>query len=371
METTFMSGLRNRAFFEIPHAMVYILVTLNIAAYLLCLHYSGAMAIPTDLLLRNGAMYSRAIDRQEYWRLVAYGFLHSDLFHLATNMICLALWGGHLENRIGSAYFTVVYVCALVAGGLVSDLTHAREYFLVGASGAVSGVLGALLCLRILAKIGLSAGFFVINIGLNVALALSSSQIDWSAHVGGFAAGFISCALLDILEKAHAYVFRCRFPEFVKMNCLLIGGALAIGFLGSKPVGLPLPQEIWLRLLTYSILYLGFVKLLDLLLSIKKGLAVTVVVLSVANAALALFIARALAPALISKCMVLRSEAENLSERLFGVACTSVDMTIHVVAASALALTFLVCWPQLCRGMRDVGFIAASLRAERQRRRGL
>jgi membrane associated rhomboid family serine protease len=372
METTFMRALHSRTlFFEAPHAAVYLLVTLNIAAYLLCLHYSGAMVIPTEILFRNGAMYSSAIGRQEYWRLVAFGFLHASLFHLATNMLCLVLWGGLLEKRIGSVYFIVVYVCALVAGGIVSDLTHSREYFTVGASGAVSGILGALLCLWILAKIDLSASFFVFNIGLNVALTLSSSQIDWGVHFGGFAAGFISCAVLDILERAHVYVLRCKFPEFAKMNCLLVAGALAIECFESTPVVFPLRDGIWPRLFTYSILCLGFVKLLDLLLSIKKGLAATVIVFSVANAALAFVIARGLAPALISICAVPRSKGEDLLETLRGLACQNMDMTIYIMAGSVFASTILVYWRQLHRGIMDVGFVAASLRAERQRRHGI
>ena len=264
-----------------------------------------------------------------------------------------------------------MYVCALVAGGIVSDLTHSREYIMVGASGAVSGILGALLCLWVLAKIDLSASFFLVNIGLNVALAVGSSQIDWGAHFGGFVAGFLSCAVLDMIERANAYVFRCKFPEFAKMNCLLVGGALAITLFGSKPVEAPLPEGLWPRLLTYSILCLGFVKLLDLLLSIKKGLAATVLVFSVANAALAFVIARALAPVLVSRCAVPRSDGEDLLETLLGIACPNVDTTIYVIAASAFVLTMLAYWPQLYRGIMDVGFVAGALRAERQRCHGL
>ena len=64
-ERAFMRALHSRTlFFEAPHAFVYILVTLNIAVFFLCLHYSGAMVIPTEMLFRNGAMYPRAINRR-------------------------------------------------------------------------------------------------------------------------------------------------------------------------------------------------------------------------------------------------------------------------------------------------------------------
>ena len=65
----------NRSFFASPHAVVFLLITANIFIYGLCLDQTGRIAIPTDVLLRDGAMYSFAIGRHEYWRLVAYGFL--------------------------------------------------------------------------------------------------------------------------------------------------------------------------------------------------------------------------------------------------------------------------------------------------------
>src|SRR5215831_9828468 len=148
-------------FFENPHAVVYLLIAANLAVFALCARQAGYETIPAELLFRNGAMYAAALERHEYWRLVTYGFLHFNLLHLTTNMLCLALWGGHLEKRVGSFYFLLIYACALIAGGVVGNLTHPGPYLSAGASGAISGILGALLCLWILAKIDLTAGFFV------------------------------------------------------------------------------------------------------------------------------------------------------------------------------------------------------------------
>jgi membrane associated rhomboid family serine protease len=115
-------GSRNRwRFFEVPHASVYLLFIANVVVFGLCLSRSGGSAvISADVLFRAGAMYSLAIERHEYWRLLAYGFLHADPIHLATNMFCLVLWGAHLERRVGSAYFLAIYACALVTGGTVA-----------------------------------------------------------------------------------------------------------------------------------------------------------------------------------------------------------------------------------------------------------
>src|ERR1043165_9756329 len=124
-----------QGFFENPHAAVYLLIAANLAIFAMCVRQSGGETLSTELLFRNGAMYSAAIERREYWRLIAYGFLHANLLHVATNMLCLALWGGHLEKRVGSFYFIVIYVLALIGGAIVGLYTHTGPYLTVGASG--------------------------------------------------------------------------------------------------------------------------------------------------------------------------------------------------------------------------------------------
>src|SRR5262249_14695598 len=171
---------------EVPHTVGFVLITANVIVFGLCARYSDSSTIPSEVLFRNGAMYPSALQRGEYWRLLAYGFLHANIIHLAVNMLCLALWGAYLEKRIGACYFTLLYLCSVIAAGLVSNLAHTDQYLSVGASGGISGVLGGLLCLWFLRKIDLSANFFLVNIGLNAVLAFSIDRVDWAAHLGGF-----------------------------------------------------------------------------------------------------------------------------------------------------------------------------------------
>ena len=78
-------------YFEIPHLAVYLLAAANVVAFGFCVTQSDGPDIPSEVLFRYGAMYSLAIERHEYWRLIASGFLHTGLVHLATNMLCLVL----------------------------------------------------------------------------------------------------------------------------------------------------------------------------------------------------------------------------------------------------------------------------------------
>jgi membrane associated rhomboid family serine protease len=361
----------NRSSFASPHAAVYLLLTANVLVYGLCLAQTGTVDIPTDVLLRDGAMYSFAIGRHEYWRLIAYGFLHANLLHLTLNMICLVLWGGHLERRVGAFYFIVIYVCALVAGAVVSNATHSGLYLTVGASAAISGVLGALLSLRILGRVDLPASFFVVNIGLNVALALGNSSIDWAAHLGGFAAGMIGCALLDIVEKANALLLRCKFPEFVKVNAFVVIAGVALLFWSTGPAAAAAASENLWPMLAYVVTCCIAIKLIDLVLSIKKGLAIVALSFCAANAALSILVGRSLAPALAAGCAPDRFQAASRLATMRAIACANLNVTLDIIAAGACVLTLLLYWQDIRRGIKDVGFVGASLRAERNRRQGI
>jgi rhomboid protease GluP len=352
--------------FEIPHFAVYLLLTVNVLAFALCLSRSGTGVMTAEVLYRSGAIYIGALDRHEYWRLVAAGFLHASPLHLGTNMLCLVLWGGLLEKRIGSLYFVMVYIAAVVFGNVVSIATHGSPFLTVGASGGVAGILGALLCLRILSKIDLALNFFIINIGLNIALTLGTSAIDWRVHLGGFAAGMIACAILDVAERVGSRVLRCKFPEAVKVNIVLI---VMVALLVS---GAALPQQGgWMALGACLVVGFMVVALIDVVLPVRKGLAIVVAVLAVVNAALVVVAGVALAPAWTASCIAYARGVTTPIDALLGVGCGNEEIALAAAAVAVLLFSLLVYGPELSRGLRDVGFAGASFRAERRRRAGL
>ena len=363
---SFMSTYRaSPGFFEVPHAAVYALMTATVLASGLCFIQSGGSSAPAELLFRYGGMYSAALARHEYWRLFAYGFLHVDFVHLTINMLCLVLWGGHLEKRVGPAYFLIIYFCAMVFAGIVGTATH--SYLTVGASGATSGILGALLCLWILGKLPLRFDFFAVNIGLNIAFAISNSRIDWGAHLGGFAAGLIACAVLDLIEKANAYVMRCKFPETVKVNLTLLACAAALWVLAGQ-AEIVAGFSRWVAAIVFAGACCTIVKLVDLALSMKKGLAIVVIALSGANATCVILAIRLLAS---SACVARWPSGLVPLENLLNAFCSNPVLVSGLIAVGAVAFMLLVYSKEIYRGIEDVGFVGASLRAERGRRNGL
>ena len=104
---------------------------------------------------------------------------------------------------------------------------------------------------------------------------------------------------------------------------------------------------------------LVFVKAIDLLLSVKKGLAVVVAILAAANAALAWFAVDWVIPLIAQHC------------GQFPVACANPGLLRLIVTAGAACLTMAMLLQEFYRGVKDVGFVGATFRGERNRRRGI
>lgn len=350
-------------FFEVPHAAVYALMTVTVLASGFCFIQAGGPAASAELLYRYGGMYSGAVARHEYWRLLAYGFLHVNFVHLTMNMLCLVLWGGHLERRVGPAYFLIIYLCAMVFGAVIGNGIHSAPYLTVGASGATSGILGALLCLWILGKLDIRFDFFAINIGLNIAFAFGNSQIDWGVHLGGFAAGLIACAVLDLVEKVNARVLRCKFPEVVKVNLTLLACVTALWAWSGQAQA----TSGWGLMIIIVVACCVVVKMVDLALSMKKGLAIAVMALAGANAVAVMLCGWALA----FYCWPHLPIGYIPLDIFLVIFCSNPVLNSGLTAIGVAVLTLCLCAKEISRGIEDVGFVGTSLRAERSRRHGL
>lgn len=154
------------------------------------------------------------LEGSQYWSLVTYMLLHGDWVHLVFNCLWLLVFGTPVARYLGSGRFLLLCLIAGVAGGLASLALHwGSEIFVIGASGAVSGLLAAAIPImygrRVLGGARpLSFGELVTNpralmftaIWLVLTLAsgatgwtgnsfLEESGIAWEAHLGGFIGG--------------------------------------------------------------------------------------------------------------------------------------------------------------------------------------
>lgn len=141
---------------------------------------------------------------------VTYSFLHGDLSHLAMNMLFLWVFGDNVEDALGHFRFLVFYLLCAAAGALVHGLIDpASEAPLIGASGAVSGVVAAYFLLHPKVRVW-TLVLFRVPLPLPAAIPLAfwigqqffmlavdpNGGVSWSAHVGGIIAGLVLVVLL-------------------------------------------------------------------------------------------------------------------------------------------------------------------------------
>lgn len=175
------------------------LLALNIGVYFLQLTLFGPDAIYSALAL-DPARFPSA-----WWTVLTYMFVHAWLAHLAFNMFTLWMFGPRLEQAWGTRSFVQFYLwCGL--GGAIAHLVFAQHSAVIGASGAISGVLVAY-ALRwpdeevyLFGVIPMKSRWLIAAmIGMNIIFALSpGSGIDWTAHVGGMAFGWIFLKLSSL-----------------------------------------------------------------------------------------------------------------------------------------------------------------------------
>ena len=146
-------------------------------------------AIPKDFVFQNFA-YAPFLTETEPWRMVSSAFLHSkNIMHIAFNMYALWILGNALEPAFGRARFLAVYLVSALAGSVGVLLIAPIDTVVVGASGAVFGLFGALFVVQ--KKRGGDLRQIIVLLLINAAIGFIVPNIAWQAHLGGLIAGVL------------------------------------------------------------------------------------------------------------------------------------------------------------------------------------
>ncbi len=156
-----------------------------------------------EWLLECGALYSTyAVEGREYYRFLTSLFLHSGISHLANNMLMLWFIGGTLEPIIGKVRYIILYFGSGVIAGIISVsynvLIH-NTIISVGASGAIFGVVGALVYVVLRSRgkeVNLSPRQVLLFAILSLFSGLANESVGNVAHFGGFVSGFLLAIVL-------------------------------------------------------------------------------------------------------------------------------------------------------------------------------
>jgi membrane associated rhomboid family serine protease len=200
------------------------LVGINVVVFIAELLTGGqGLGGVSGVVVDKGDLYGPAIVHQhQYWRLVTSGFLHEGFLHLLFNMFFLWIMGPQLEPAIGRFNFAVVYFVSLLAGSFGALLFQPNVHTL-GASGALFGILGALMVIAHDRGISIWRSGLGPILLINILFSLAVRNISIGGHLGGFVGGLVAGWLVVYLSQ------RRRLQALALVACAVVGAVSVIG----------------------------------------------------------------------------------------------------------------------------------------------
>jgi len=198
---------------------------------------AGLVEPSNRALCRLGALNAPAVVHDgQYWRLLTVMVLHAGIIHWAFNSYALFIFGPTLEALLGRIRFLALYVgSGFAAAG--ASLLFSHTQLGVGASGAIFGLLGALVAFFYRRRDAGGRGALqnlLLVLALNLFIGTRIANVDNVAHIGGFLAGLLAMALLEVLPTRLGGLAGGGAPggSRVHANPLLLQAvALAVPFL--------------------------------------------------------------------------------------------------------------------------------------------
>src|ERR1051326_756975 len=160
---------------------------------------------------------------RDWWRLITAAFLHANLLHIGLNMLAVGWLGAPVERFIGHARYLALYLVSGLAGS-AGALIATPTGLTVGASGAIFGILGALLIIEYQATGSLAGQAFTLIV-INLAFSFTVSGISVGGHIGGLVGGIAAMLALSRFGRGHVAYGR---PGLVGIAALIAVGALRV-----------------------------------------------------------------------------------------------------------------------------------------------
>ena len=180
------------------------LIAINVAIYLITASQGGGPQRPRREPLPSSSDPLRAlvVAHGGWYRLVTAMFLHASIVHIGFNMFALWVIGTPVEQYLGTARYIGLYFVSGLAGsaGALLSAPHTPS---LGASGAVFGVLGAMMILEWQIT-GRLAGNAMTWIVINLVISFAVPGISWGGHIGGLIGGILITLALRALACGRA-----------------------------------------------------------------------------------------------------------------------------------------------------------------------
>lgn len=173
-----------------------ILVAINIIIFILTDFLAGPVD-GTSLIDKGSLSWNLVINHHQYYRIITSMFLHAGPDHIFNNTIVLLFIGSYVEQFAGKIKYLIIYFLSGIIAGCTSMIYNMLQYNYtesIGASGAIFGIMGALLCILLIKhrqahKIDVRRVLFMVFLSLYG--GFTSQDVDNAAHIGGFLGGLV------------------------------------------------------------------------------------------------------------------------------------------------------------------------------------
>ncbi|XP_057758933.1 RHOMBOID-like protein 2 [Arachis stenosperma] len=172
-------------------------------------------------LTKMGALqWDSVVNHHQGWRLITCIWLHAGVIHLAANMLSLVFIGIRLEQQFGFVRIGIIYLLSGFGGSVLSSL-FIRNNISVGASGALFGLLGAMLSelitnWTIYTNKAAALVSLLVIIVINLAIGILP-HVDNFAHIGGFLTGFL-LGFIFLPRPQYGWLEQQRLPSGVRFK---------------------------------------------------------------------------------------------------------------------------------------------------------
>ena len=209
-----------------------VLVGLNVAVYLVTAVQGSGLNAPGGKLFTDWALFGPLVANGDWWRLVTSMFLHASIAHIALNMLALWFIGRAVEEYLGPLRFALLYLVSGLAGSAGALVADPRGVT-VGASGAIFGILGAMMILEwnVTGRLaGQAATWIAINLVFNFAYNSSGGNISIGGHIGGLIGGILVTLTFAHWGRGHAAYGKLGLPGILGLVAVA-AGSIAIAYL--------------------------------------------------------------------------------------------------------------------------------------------
>lgn len=210
------------------------LIGANVLVWLLIQATGGSRSRLVDLLALLPASAARifpggqvelvrGVDDGAWWQLITSVFTHVSLVHIGFNMVALWFLGPPLEALLGRARFLALYLVSGLMGSAAVMLFSAAHGQTLGASGAIFGLLGALLVVAIKRRGNVQT--VLVWLGLNLIFTFTVSGISWQGHVGGLVGGLLIAGALVYAPRRRRLLLQWAAVVVLAVAALAVVGA--------------------------------------------------------------------------------------------------------------------------------------------------